>query len=251
MNEGYVTVAQVNKTIKGQAIVKNLSFQIPQGSIVGLCGGNGAGKSTILRLIAGILQPTSGEITVNQLRWKTDREAFAGQMGYMPDDFQFPQGMTAFEMLSFWAALRKVPEVRVQEVLAFVGLTDKQNKRVSTFSKGMKQRVLFAQAILAEPPLLLMDEPTNGLDPYWLKAFVKLIRQVKQEGQTVLFSTHQLEVAEELADYVIFLQDGQLCGEGAMDSYRELFGASPLQQAFQFSLEMANGGEGEEHAQKA
>jgi ABC-type multidrug transport system ATPase subunit len=241
--EDYIVVSQVNKTIKGQVIVQDVSFQIPQGSIVGLCGGNGAGKSTILRLIAGILQPTSGEITVNRRHWKTDREIFAAQMGYMPDDFQFPQGMTAKEMLSFWAALRKVPEGRVQEVLELVGLADKQTKRVSTFSKGMKQRVLFVQSILAEPPLLLMDEPTNGLDPYWIKEFVKLIRQVKQEGQTVLFSTHQLDVAEELADYVIFLQDGQLCGEGSVDSCRELFGAYPLQHAFQFSMEMARQGE--------
>ncbi|RCX23743.1 ABC-type multidrug transport system ATPase subunit [Fontibacillus phaseoli] len=238
MPENFVVASNLIKKIKGQTIVQEISFQLEEGSIVGLCGGNGAGKSTVLRMIAGILQPTSGEIVVNRIQWKNDRKKFAEQMGYMPDDFQFPQGMTAQEILSFWAALRKVPEQRVHEVLSFVGLADKKNKPVSSFSKGMRQRVLFAQSILAKPALLIMDEPTNGLDPYWMKEFVNLIRMVKSEGQTVLFSTHQLDIAEELADYVIFLHEGQNCGEGAVEEYRQLFGDYPLHKAFQHSMEL-------------
>ena len=236
MAEPLVTVSGLNKKIKGQTLVHEVSFEVAGGSIVGLCGGNGAGKSTILRMIAGILQPTSGNIHVGGLQWKEDRQKFAGQMGYMPDDFQFPAGLTAEEILSFWASLRRVPESRVREVLAMVGLDDKRNKRVSTFSKGMRQRVLFAQAMLSSPPLILMDEPTNGLDPYWMQEFVAILKNVKLKGQTVLFSTHQLDIAEELADEVIFLNDGLICGEGAVEHFRALYGSLPLHRAFQQSL---------------
>ncbi|MDN4068853.1 ABC transporter ATP-binding protein [Paenibacillus vini] len=238
MSEPFVIASNIYKTIKSQKIVQNISFELEKGSIVGLCGGNGAGKSTVLRMVAGILQPTSGNIVVSGLQWKNDRKKFAEQIGYMPDDFQFPQGMTAQEILSFWASLRKTPEQRVHEVLSLVGLADKKNKLVSTFSKGMRQRVLFAQAILSKPALLIMDEPTNGLDPYWMKEFVNLVKVVKTEGQTVLFSTHQLDIAEELADYVIFLNEGQNCGEGSVEEYSQLFGEFPLHKAFQYSMEL-------------
>ncbi|MEC0138434.1 ABC transporter ATP-binding protein [Paenibacillus macerans] len=237
MAEAFVIAESVNKTIKGQRIVRDVSFRLQPGSIVGLCGGNGAGKSTVLRMVAGILQPTSGEIYVNRLQWKQDRKKFAGQISYMPDDFQFPQGMTAEEILAFWAALRKVPGQSVQEVLSLVGLAEKKNKLVSTFSKGMRQRVLFAQAMLSKPPLVIMDEPTNGLDPYWMKQFVSLVKAVKLKGQTVLFSTHQLDIAEELADYVIFLNSGRICGEGSVRHFREIYGSFPLHKAFQHSLD--------------
>ncbi|WP_435925619.1 ABC transporter ATP-binding protein [Paenibacillus sp. DYY-L-2] len=238
MSEHFVIASNINKTIQSQKIVRNISFQLNKGSIVGLCGGNGAGKSTVLRMVAGILQPTSGEIVINGLQWKNNRKKYAEQIGYMPDDFQFPQGMTAQEILSFWASLRKVPEQRVQEVLSLVGLANQKNKLVSTFSKGMRQRVLFAQAILSKPALLIMDEPTNGLDPYWMKEFVNLVKTVQTQGQTVLFSTHQLDIAEELADYVLFLNEGQNCGEGSVEEYNQLFGEFPLHKAFQHSMEL-------------
>ncbi|AZS15185.1 ABC transporter ATP-binding protein [Paenibacillus lutimineralis] len=236
MADPLVRVMDAGKVIKKQTIVEHINLSIDPSSIVGLCGGNGAGKSTILRMIAGIIQPTSGEIYVNHLQWKKDRKRFAEHIGYMPDDYHFPQGLTAHELLSFWAALRRVPEVRVREVLRIVGLEEKRNIAVSTFSKGMRQRVLFAQAILAKPPLLIMDEPTNGLDPYWMNEFVKLLRNIKHEGHTVIFSTHQLEIAEEIADSVVFLNAGRSCGGGTLEQLRQNYGQYPLHAAFQQSL---------------
>lgn len=246
MPDYFVEARNLCKTIKGQHIVEDISFQMKKGSIAGLCGGNGAGKSTVLRMIAGIMQPSSGEITVNGLQWRHDRVRFAGQIGYMPDDYQFPQGMTAREILTFWAGLRKVSEHRVSDVLALVGLEDKGNKWVSAFSKGMRQRVLFAQAILAEPQLLIMDEPTNGLDPYWMKEFVRLVKSLRSGGQTVIFSTHQLDIAEELADEVLFLNEGRNCGEGSVTEYRQLFGDYPLHRAYQQLMELQGDPEREE-----
>lgn len=240
MADPFVQVIGVNKVMKKQKLVENINLNIKAGSIVGLCGGNGAGKSTVLRMIAGIMQPTNGEITVGGLQWKKDRKKFSQQIGYMPDDFQFSQGLTAAEALSFWAALRRVPQSRVDEVLEIVGLKDKRNKQVHTFSKGMRQRILFAQAMLGKPPLLIMDEPTNGLDPYWMNEFVRLLQNIRSEGHTVLFSTHQLEIAEEVADEVVFLNNGRNYGEGTVEHFRQQYGSYPLHAAFRQSLEIAS-----------
>ncbi|QJD82822.1 ABC transporter ATP-binding protein [Cohnella herbarum] len=236
MDESLVKVSGVSKTIKKQTLVEPIDLKIRRGEVLALCGGNGAGKSTILRMIAGILQPSTGEISVNGLAWKKDRAAFATQIGYMPDDYQFSAGLSAFEALSFWAALRSVPKQRVLDTLAMVGLESKKNNKVHTFSKGMRQRLLFAQSLLSNPPLLIMDEPTNGLDPYWMNEFVQLIKNIKQEGHAIIFSTHQLPVAEDVADHVVFLNEGRNCGEGSVEHYRARFGHHPLHAAFQEAL---------------
>jgi ABC-type multidrug transport system ATPase subunit len=117
-------------------------------------------------------------------------------------------------------------------VLEAVGLGETGRKSVSAFSKGMRQRILFAQALLAEPPLLIMDEPTNGLDPYWMDSFATLVRQAAEAGQTVIFSTHQLALAEGLADRIAFLRGGVIELEGTPAEIRERLGSEGLQEAF-------------------
>ncbi|MFD0711975.1 ABC transporter ATP-binding protein [Paenibacillus sp. GCM10027626] len=232
MADPILQLEEVGKTINKQEIIRKVSLAIGAGRVLALCGGNGAGKSTILRMITGITQPTAGKISVNGLQWKDDRKRYAAQIGYMPDDYQFSHGLSAKETLAFWAALRRVSKARVQEVLELVGLADVSGKAVSSYSKGMRQRLLFAQALLAGPPLLIMDEPTNGLDPYWMDSFVELVRAVKREGHAVIFSTHQLQIADAVADDVIFLKAGQIARAGSIESYRELDGAFGLQRTF-------------------
>jgi len=236
VDDPLVNVNGVSKTIRKQILVEEISFQIPRGSVLALCGGNGAGKSTVLRMIAGILQPSLGEISVNGLYWNKSRKQFSQQIGYMPDDYQFNQGLTAEEALTFWAALRGIPKrkARVSEVLALVGLEDKGKRLVNTFSKGMRQRILFGQALLAKPPLLIMDEPTNGLDPFWMNEFVYLLQGIREEGHTVVFSTHQLEVADKIADQIVFLSHGKNVGSGPTEDIRTEFGS--LYAAFNHSL---------------
>lgn len=227
-----VRIDNVSKTFRGRTVVQEVGMTVGRGAAVALCGGNGAGKSTLLRMIAGILQPTAGTIAVNGYSWRTDRRQYARQIGYMPDDYRFSPGLTALETMLFWARLRGLNESRAREVLEEVGLSDTGGKAVASFSKGMRQRVLFGQALLAKPPLILMDEPTNGLDPYWMSTFVKLVRQAAAQGQTVLFSTHQLEIAEALADRIVFMQEGRLVLDGNQADIRRQYGASGLREAF-------------------
>ncbi|MFU1792989.1 heme ABC exporter ATP-binding protein CcmA [Paenibacillus azoreducens] len=234
MDKAVVVVEGVSKRIKRQNIVEEISFSLNQGNILALCGGNGAGKSTLLRMITGMMQPTAGRITVNDLEWKKNRKLYAEQIGYMPDDFQFQHGLTAEETLSFWAALRKVPQERISELLEMVGLEHEKRKKVSSFSKGMRQRLLLAQALLVKPVLLMMDEPTNGLDPFWNRELIKLMKQVRQEGSAVIFSTHQLEAAETAADQVLFLNHGRNVGAGTVEFFQNRYGS--LHAAFNDSL---------------
>ncbi|OZB99027.1 ABC transporter ATP-binding protein [Paenibacillus sp. XY044] len=229
-----VQVNGVYKVIKKQVIVDNISFRIRKGNILALCGGNGAGKSTVLRMLCGIMQPTSGEIFVNQVQWQQNRKLYSQQIGYMPDDYQFNQGLTAEETLAFWAALKRVSKVRVLEVLETVGLIEHRKKKVTTFSKGMRQRLLFAQALLAKPPLIIMDEPTNGLDPYWMIQLANLLQQIREEGHSVVFSTHQLDIADSVADHILFLNKGQNVGEGSASELRDTYGS--IHSAFHHSL---------------
>ncbi|UNK18187.1 heme ABC exporter ATP-binding protein CcmA [Paenibacillus sp. N3/727] len=223
MSDKVLQLEEVTKIIKTQTIVQPVSFSLEPGDVLALCGGNGAGKSTILRMITGIVKPTAGTIRVNGLQWAKDRKTYADSIGYMPDDFQFGDALTAQETLQFYASLRNAPKERVTELLQMTGLKEFRHKKVSAYSKGMRQRLLFAQAMLARPPLLILDEPTNGLDPYWMDSFSTLVRQNAKEGQTIVFSTHQLNVAEQTADQVIFLDAGQVRYSGSADQLKQQY----------------------------
>lgn len=221
MVEPIVEIADVSKVIRKQTIVDAVNLNVMPGQIVALCGANGAGKSTLIRMLVGILQPTRGEIRISGLTWKRNRRDYAGQIGYMPDDYRFANGLSARETLSFWAAMRGLPQTRADEVLAEVGLAEAGKKPVASFSKGMRQRVLFAQSLLARPPLLVLDEPTNGLDPYWMEAFVHLVKKAKANGSTVIFSTHQIQIAESLADRAVFMNQGRVILDESMEKIRQ------------------------------
>ncbi|MEK8132621.1 ABC transporter ATP-binding protein [Paenibacillus filicis] len=222
----------VGKDIGKRTILSSVELDLAPGESLALCGGNGVGKSTLLRMIAGILRPSRGSISLGGLEWASNRKRYAEQLGYMPDDYLFGQGLSAEETLSFWASLRKVSPARVSETLELVGLSGVRRNPVTSFSKGMRQRLLFAQALLAKPPLLLMDEPTNGLDPYWMDSFAELVRFAKAEGHAVLFSTHQLQIAEAAADRVVFLKDGGIAEQGRTSSFTDRYGPYGLQAVF-------------------
>lgn len=232
MPDPFIHFDAVHKAIKGNTIIEEVNLQVCRGKIVALCGGNGAGKSTLLRMMVGILRPSSGVITIDGRSSEVDRRQYANLLGFMPDDYRFSAGLTAMDTMLFWAKLRGLGKARTQETLSMVGLADTGSKPVTSFSKGMRQRLLFGQALLAQPPLIVMDEPTNGLDPYWMESFVKLVKQAADRGQTVVFSTHQLPIAETLADRIVFLRDGVVVQDIEKDGIHNKLGSSSLQEAF-------------------
>lgn len=223
----------ISKSIGSKQIVAPFSLDISSGKVVALCGGNGAGKSSIIRMVAGLSKPTSGTVTLKGVSLLEKREEYAAAVGYMPDDYQFTGSFTAFESLRFWGELKQQSVARVRELLMLVGLEDTGKKKVQQFSKGMRQRLLLAQALLSKPALLLLDEPTNGLDPYWMKRFVTIIDEAAREGTIVLFSTHQLQVAEAVADHIILLEQGEVKLTSSYEQIRAQYGEQGLQRAYE------------------
>lgn len=232
-----VDIQSLSKSMKKKNLLLPLHYQLTGGKILALCGGNGAGKSTLIRLITGLMKPTKGHVLINGLHRKKHQQHFTKQFGYMPDDFLFQQKMTTKETIHFYAQMKQIDKTRYEEVLQEVGLHEKMNELVGNFSKGMKQRLLLAQALLATPDILILDEPTNGLDPYWVKRFSDLMLHAKEKGQTVIFSTHDLHVVEEIADEVMFLSNGELISEGSMDKFREIGLYETFQQLYFESIQ--------------
>lgn len=228
-NNAFITIHNLSKRMKKKHVLMPLDYQLSSGKVLALCGGNGAGKSTLIRLIIGLIRPTTGHVTINGLNRKKHKEQFLTQFGYMPDDFQFQKSLTTKETIEFYLKIKNMHEAKSEEVLEKVGLLDQLNEKVGHFSKGMNQRLLLAQALLANPKLLILDEPTNGLDPYWVKRFCELMLTAKQNGQTIIFSTHDLHVAEKIADEVMFLSKGEVISKGPIQQYL----ATGLYETFQ------------------
>lgn len=227
-----VELNHVSKKVRKAELVAPFSYTLEKGKILALCGGNGAGKSTLIRMITGLIKPTTGTVTIDNLTIKQNKRAYHEKFGYMPDDFQFQPSLTAKETISFYARLKNISEERTLEVIEAVGLTEHLQKKVGKFSKGMRQRLLLAQALLAEPQILILDEPTNGLDPYWMNQFVVIMKQARACGQTIIFSTHELHIAEQLADEVIFLNEGKVIRQGAIESFANVGLQRTFEQLF-------------------
>ena len=198
-----IQVEQVTKSFKGDRGIFDVSFTLKPGHITALVGSNGAGKSTIINILTNLLKPDSGEIK----RQSTD-------VRYMPDDIDFPDTLTAEEIIRFLGGLKKVPETRQVELLDKVGLSEAKKLKVGQFSKGMRQRLNLAQSLMGDSELYILDEPTNGLDPYWIAHLKTMLKEERANGQIVLFSTHLLSLAEEIADQVILIHDGRILAAG-------------------------------------
>lgn len=210
---------QLSKCFHGQNAVDQISLNIPKNSIYGLLGPNGAGKSTTLKMITGILRPTHGRIIYNGHPWSRKDLADIGALIEMPPLYQ---NLTAYENLKVRAMLLGIGESRIDEVLETVGLTGTKKKRAGQFSLGMKQRLGIAIALLNEPKLLILDEPTNGLDPVGIEELRRLIASFPKRGMTVILSSHILSEVQQVADYIGIIADGKLGYEGKFHEGEDL-----------------------------
>lgn len=203
-------VEELSKIYNPTNRIEHINFQINNGECFALCGGNGAGKSTVIQMIIGNVKPTSGMVKLGGVQVSPKNQGYKSLFSYMPDAMVFPKVLTGYEVLTFFAKLSDVPDTRVHYLLKQVGLDEDKNKKVRNYSKGMQQRLALAQSLLPEAPILILDEPTNGLDPYWVREFKRIIKEEKEKGTTILFSSHILSDVEELADRVAFMNEGRL-----------------------------------------
>lgn len=200
--------------------IQQANFSLQSGRIVALVGGNGAGKSTLIRLLTRQEQLTTGDLV-----WHGDAD-----VRYMPDDVDFPATLTAEEIIRLLASLKKISATEQRQVLERVGLWDVRKQYVKQFSKGMRQRLNLAQSLLGQGQLLILDEPTNGLDPNWIAALKRMMIEERDRGCTVLFSTHMLSFAEELADDVLMIHEGQMIATGELRTVLEVGNFATLEQ---------------------
>ena len=207
-------IDRLTKQYDSKIAVDRLSFKLEKG-VTGLLGANGAGKTTLMRMIVGLLSPTSGEIVYDDIPVKT--EEFRNVLGYLPQDFGYYPEFSGRDFLMYFCALKgmdkKSAKARTEELLKFVALTDVADKKVKKYSGGMKQRLGIAQALINRPEVLVLDEPTAGLDPKERVRFRELIEKLGKET-IVLLSTHIVSDIEHIADRIVMMNEGQIVWQG-------------------------------------
>lgn len=218
-----IRVEALTRTYGELRAVDGISFEIGRGEIVGLLGHNGAGKTTIMKMLTGYLEPTSGSIQIDGLDLGTAREAVQGRIGYLPENDPLYPEMRVIDYLDYAAALHGVPEAqrveRIQEAIAKTELASKAPDPIGTLSRGYRQRVGVAQAILHRPRVLILDEPTNGLDPTQVRQMRGLIRSLAEQA-TLVISTHILQEVQATCDRVIIIRNGQKALDANLDVLR-------------------------------
>lgn len=216
-----VDLQTVSKYYGSIRALENLSLLINSGEIIGLLGHNGAGKTTIIKLILGMTIPTSGKIYVlGRSLYGNESRELRMLWGYLPENVSFYAQLTGREVLNYFARLKRIPISQCNSLLEQVGLLQAANRRVQTYSKGMRQRLGLAQALLGKPRLLLLDKPTVGLDPIAARDFFQALIELRRQGTTVILSSHVLPGIEQYVDRVAILCAGRLQAWGTQNELR-------------------------------
>ncbi|WP_165005432.1 MULTISPECIES: ABC transporter ATP-binding protein [unclassified Enterococcus] len=208
-------------------VLKDISFEVKPGEMVGLIGLNGAGKSTTIKHIIGLLDATKGSIKINQLSLKENTEAYRKQIGYIPETPSLYEELTLREHIEVTAMAYDIPMdvamQRAEKLLKTFRLENRLDWFPANFSKGMKQKVMILCAFLIEPSLYIIDEPFLGLDPLAINALLELMVEMKHEGSGILMSTHILATAEKYCDRFVVLHNGEIRADGTLEALREEF----------------------------
>lgn len=213
----------VSKKVRGKYLVHDASIQIEKGAICGLLGPNGAGKTTIIRMLTGLIRPTSGDIFINGQSVVANRASALMNVGAIVESPIFFPYMTGRENLKNLVRLhdtipKLAEDAKVVEVLQIVGLGDRADEKVKTYSLGMKQRLGIAQALLGDPALLILDEPANGLDPMGMRELRELILTLKNKyDKTILLSSHLLDEMQKMCNQIIVIREGELIWSGELE----------------------------------
>ena len=220
MSTHTVILEGVAKRYGRHEAVRDVTFTLRSGETVALVGHNGAGKTTLMKLMLGLIRPSAGEVEVLGRDPRAASTEDRARIGYLPENVSFNGMLTGRELLHFYARLKNASPVTTDELLASVGLEEAADRRVGAYSKGMRQRLGLAQALLGKPKLLLLDEPTTGLDPSLRLGFYEIVERLKQAGSTVLLASHALTELEERADRVVVMHRGRLKADGSMADLR-------------------------------
>jgi len=217
-----ITADKLSKHFGRVKALREVSFALPPGELVALAGPNGAGKTTLMKLILGLIRPSGGTVQILGEDPAAGSLTTRRQLGYLPENVAFNDALTGRETLLFYARLKRERAETSLSLLERVGLTAAAGRRVATYSKGMRQRLGLAQALLGNPRALLLDEPTSGLDPAFRERFYELIRELRDRGTTVLLSSHALTELEERADRIIIMKEGIIIANATLGELRRV-----------------------------
>ncbi len=223
-----IVVQNLHKDFGEVYAVQGIEFEVQRGEIFSLLGPNGAGKSTTISMISGLLKPDQGEITVTGYDVEKESMQAKTAIGVVPQEIALYDDLSARENLTFWGkmyGLRGAPlKGRVDEILEVVGLTDRQKGRVAKFSGGMKRRLNIGIALLHKPEVVIMDEPTVGIDPQSRRNILERVKELNQQGMTVLYTTHYMEEAQELSDHIAIMDHGKIIASGTHNELVKIIG---------------------------
>jgi ABC-2 type transport system ATP-binding protein len=221
-----ITVRSVSKSFKNIKALENVSFNIEKGEIFGILGPNGAGKSTIVNILNTLVKPDEGDVIIDGVNIKDDGETIKLIMGVVPQEIALYEELTAFENLMFWGGLYDIPKSELKEnvdnTLEIVDLSSRRNDRIKTFSGGMKRRINIACSLLHNPKIMVLDEPTVGVDPQNRNHIFEVIERLNKEGMTIIYTTHYLEEAERFCDKIAIMDVGRIIAQGTLKELRQI-----------------------------
>jgi ABC-2 type transport system ATP-binding protein len=221
-----IEVNELHRYYKGVKAVQGISFDVNYGEIFGFLGPNGAGKSTTIKVLTGQLRPTSGSAHVVGCDVVEQRQELKPQIGVVFEYQNLYERLSAWDNLRFSARLYGVEKARINEVLAQVGLQDRAKERIKKYSNGMKQRLLIARALLHQPRVLFLDEPTRGLDPGVAREIRSIIAELAEGGVTVFLTTHYMEEADRLSDRIAIIDQGEIVAIDTPENLKAIHGES-------------------------
>jgi ABC-2 type transport system ATP-binding protein len=231
-----LSIQNLTKRYRGIPAIDNVSFKVAPGEIVGYLGPNGSGKSTTVKIITGILQPSAGKVFFEGIDIRADMTGFRASFGYVPEEAHVYTHLSGLEYLQLVGRLRgleeKPLEVRATRLLELLGLQSWRHSPISVYSKGMKQRVLIASALLHNPRLLIFDEPLSGLDVVSARLFKDLLVELAAEGKAILYISHVLEVVEQVCNRVIVIAKGKILADAPPGDLTRLMALPTLERVF-------------------
>jgi len=232
MNEAMLEVRELRKTYGSLVAVEGISFSVQRGECLGLLGPNGAGKTTTLSMLSGLLTPDSGQVLIEGRALAGDTDPLKNKLGLVPQDLALYDELSARDNLKFFGALYDLSATtlgpRIAEALAIVGLSDRASDHVKTFSGGMKRRLNLAAALLHQPELLLLDEPTVGVDPQSRNAIFGNIETLRAQGKTIIYTTHYMEEVERLCNHVVIMDHGKIIVDDTLAGLKQRAGQANL-----------------------
>lgn len=234
--ESVISIKDLRKSYGTKEVLKGINIEVNRGEVIGYIGANGAGKSTTVKIMLGLVTDFEGEINILGQDIRSGDISYKSKIGYVPETAEIYENLTAKEYLTFIGELYGMDYTQVDEkamkLMDLFGIGDVYNSRISSFSKGMKQKTLIISALINDPDILFLDEPLTGIDANSVMVFKEVLERLAKEGKTIFYSSHIMEVVEKLSSRIILLNDGQIVADGNIDELKNTSMASSLENIF-------------------